>query len=99
MKLSAVIPVTSPLQVESHIATRETLLNAAEQLFSEQGIEGTSVRDITRAAGANLGAINYHFGSKDRLALEVFARCLKPLNCERMARLDALEAGPQGPRL
>jgi AcrR family transcriptional regulator len=101
MKPSAIISASSPRQVESHIATRETLLNAAEQLFSEQGIEGTSVRDITRAAAANLGAINYHFGSKDRLAIEVFARRLKPLNCERVARLDALEkaAGPEGLRL
>jgi AcrR family transcriptional regulator len=51
------------------------------------------VRDIIKAAGANLGAINYHFGTKDRLALEVFARRIEPVNRERIARLDALEAG------
>jgi AcrR family transcriptional regulator len=61
-------------------------------LFSQNGIEGTSVRDIIKEAGANLGAINYHFGTKDRLALEVFARRIEPVNRERIARLDALEA-------
>jgi AcrR family transcriptional regulator len=68
------------------------LLDAAERLFSQNGIEGVSVREIIKEAGANLGAINYHFGTKDRLALEVFARRIEPVNKERIARLDALEA-------
>jgi AcrR family transcriptional regulator len=72
-------------------ATRAVILDAAERLFSDKGIEGTSVREITKAAGVNLGAINYHFGTKDHLALEVFARRLEPVNRERLARLDALE--------
>jgi AcrR family transcriptional regulator len=78
---------------DSQFATRVALLDAAERLFSQNGIEGTSVREIIKAAGANLGAINYHFGTKDRLALEVFARRIEPVNRERIARLDALEAG------
>jgi AcrR family transcriptional regulator len=53
------------------------------------------VREIIKAAGANLGAINYHFGTKDRLALEVFARRIEPVNRERIARLDTLEAGAE----
>lgn len=72
--------------------TRAALLDAAERLFSQHGIEGTSVRQIIKAAGVNLAAINYHFGTKDRLALEVFARRIEPVNRERVARLDALEA-------
>jgi len=81
-----------PSVSESHFETRVALLDAAERLFSQNGIEGTSVRDIVKEAGTNLGAINYHFGTKDRLALEVFARRLEPVNRERIARLDALEA-------
>jgi AcrR family transcriptional regulator len=77
---------------EFHRATREAILDAAERLFSENGVEGTSVRQIIKAAGVNLGAINYHFGTKERLALEVFARSLQPVNRERIRRLDALEA-------
>ena len=83
----------STISPGSQLATRLALLDAAERLFSQNGIEGTSVRDISKAAGANLGAINYHFGTKDRLALEVFARRIEPVNRERIARLDALEAG------
>lgn len=54
--------------------TRERLLDAAERLFAERGLAGTSVRQITDAAKANLAAINYHFGSKEGLYTEVFAR-------------------------
>lgn len=75
--------------------TRVALLEAAVRLFSEKGVEGTSVREISKAAGANLAAINYHFGSKERLAVEVFTRRLEPVNRERIARLDALEAPGQ----
>lgn len=75
-----------------HVATRVALLDTAERLFSEKGFEGTSVRDIIKAAAVNLGAINYHFGTKERLALEVYARRLQPVNRERIARLDTLEA-------
>jgi AcrR family transcriptional regulator len=86
-------PLFFPLESEeSHCATRVAILDAAERLFSENGVDGTSVRDIIGAAKVNLGAINYHFGSKERLMLEVFARRLEPVNRERIARLDALEA-------
>jgi len=71
--------------------TREALLDATEELLVRQGVAGTSVRDITAAAKANLGAINYHFGSKDRLVMEVFLRRVRPVDQERIARLDALE--------
>lgn len=66
-------------------------MDAAEHLFVHSGVAETSTRDIVKAAEANLGAINYHFGSKDRLILEVFARRLRPLHQEMIARLDALE--------
>lgn len=83
---------------DSHVATRTALLEAAGRLFAEYGVEGTSVRDIIKAAGANLAAINYHFGTKERLALEVFAGRLRPVNQERLARLDAIEAAARGRR-
>lgn len=67
--------------------TRESLLDAAENLFSEHGIEAASLRQITQEAGANLAAVNYHFGSKDGLVRAVFARRLKPLKDERLRLL------------
>jgi AcrR family transcriptional regulator len=54
--------------------TRDRLLDSAERLFAERGFAGTSVREITDAAAANLGAVNYHFQSKENLYAEVFAR-------------------------
>lgn len=52
--------------------TRERLLNEAEALFAHRGYDGVSVREITAAAGSNLAAVNYHFGNKENLYLEVF---------------------------
>lgn len=75
--------------------TRTAILDAAEQLFAELGVEKASIRQITRAAGVNLAAVNYHFQTKDHLALEVFARLLSPLNAKRLARLDAAEAAAE----
>ena len=72
--------------------TKERILDAAETLFAEKGFAGTSLRTITRAAGVNLAAVNYHFGSKEALIDAVYARRLEPLNRERLARLDACEA-------
>lgn len=83
-------PATEPTDLPG--TTRAAILDAAERLFSKNGVDGTSMREISKEAGVNLGAINYHFGAKDRLALEVFARRLQPVNRERLAALDALEA-------
>jgi AcrR family transcriptional regulator len=78
--------------------TRSALLDAAERLFAENGLEGASVREITRAAKANLGSVNYHFGTKDGLILAVFSRRLKPMNERRLSLLDAVEdAAGDGP--
>ena len=78
--------------------TRSRLLDAAERLFAEEGFAGVGLRAITAAAGANLAAVNYHFGSKEGLLHAVLERRITPLNAEHMARLAALEdqhrAGP-----
>jgi AcrR family transcriptional regulator len=53
---------------------------------------------ITAAAGVNLAAVNYHFGSKEALIGEVFARLIDPINRERLEHLDRIEAAhPEGP--
>ena len=68
-------------------ATKERLLDAAETLFMEHGFEATSLRLITAAAGVNLAAVNYHFGSKEELFQAVLTRRLDPMN---QARVDLL---------
>ncbi|HEY6853513.1 MAG TPA: TetR/AcrR family transcriptional regulator, partial [Gemmatimonadales bacterium] len=54
--------------------TKDRLILAARRLFAEQGFHRASVRAITRAARANLGAVTYHFGTKEQLRLEVLGR-------------------------
>jgi AcrR family transcriptional regulator len=48
-------------------ATKTALLEAAKQLIRERGYAGTSVRDLAGASGTNLAAVNYHFGSREKL--------------------------------
>jgi AcrR family transcriptional regulator len=47
--------------------TRSALLDAAKRLVFERGYARTSVRDLVTEADANLGAVNYHFGSREKL--------------------------------
>jgi len=56
----------------SHELTRDRLLDEAEELFAQRGFHAVSVREITKAAQSNLAAVNYHFGNKQNLYLEVF---------------------------
>jgi len=56
---------------EEPVGTKLALIEAAGELFAEQGYEGTSVRAIAEKAGANVAAVNYHFGSKENLYTEV----------------------------
>lgn len=68
--------------------TRERILRAAEALFIEHGFEGSSLRRLTTAAQVNLGAVNYHFGSKDALFEAMLAQWLDPMHAARLAMLD-----------
>lgn len=68
-------------------STKERILGAAEVLFAQRGFEGASLRQLTAAAGVNLAAVNYHFGSKEKLVEQVFRRRLDTLNAQRMAAL------------
>lgn len=81
---------------EKQNETKRAVLDAAERLFASHGFNATSLRAITGEAQANLGAVNYHFASKDELILAVLRRRMKPLNAERVALLDQFEAEAKG---
>ena len=77
--------------VRGAAATKERIMDTAEALFMEHGFEATGLRSITAAAGVNLAAVNYHFGTKEELFEAVLTRRLDPMNQERVALLDELE--------
>ena len=72
--------------------TKELILDAAETLFGAQGVEGVSLRSLTKAASVNLASVHYHFGSKEAVVKAVFLRRIRPINRERVALLDELES-------
>ncbi|EJL74057.1 MULTISPECIES: TetR/AcrR family transcriptional regulator [Chryseobacterium] len=49
------------------ISKEENILFAAEKLFAEKGFDGTSTREISKAANVNISMISYYFGSKEKL--------------------------------
>src|SRR5262245_16059580 len=86
--MAKVIPLNA---AQAPVATKARILDAAEALFMEHGFEATSLRLITAAAGVNLAAVNYHFGSKEELFQSVLTRRLDPMNQARVALLDRYE--------
>ena len=79
--------------MNSTSSTRDRILGTAEKMFSQRGFDGASLRQLTAAAGVNLAAVNYHFGSKEKLVEEVFRRRLDALNANRLAALHKLAGG------
>jgi AcrR family transcriptional regulator len=67
---------------------QERLLDAAEELFCEHGFEGTSVRDLAATAGCNIASVNYYFGGKEKLYLEVWRRHFKLMREGRIASIE-----------
>jgi AcrR family transcriptional regulator len=76
--------------------TKERILAAAERLIADRGFAATSLRTVTAAAGVNLAAVHYHFGTKEALLQEVFSRRIGPVNQQRCERLAALEVASGG---
>jgi AcrR family transcriptional regulator len=85
-------------ELSEKIPTKERIMEVAQRLFAEKGLDGTSMRDITDTAGVNVASVNYHFGSKDGLISAVFDRHLTPVNDARLSMLDTVEkASPNNP--
>jgi AcrR family transcriptional regulator len=77
--------------------TKEKILNAAERLFSERGIDGVSMREIASAAGVQLALISYYFRTKEGLYRAVFRRRIDPISTERTSKLRGLMARKSPP--
>ena len=75
---------------------RARILDTAEALFAQAGPAAVTLRSIAAAANANAAAVNYYFGSKEKLFEEMFLRRIVPLNEERLAGLAACVASAGG---
>jgi AcrR family transcriptional regulator len=75
------------------------LLDAAESVCAAGGFEALSIRAVSEAAGMNVAAVHYHFGSKQSLFEAMFQRRIVPINEERMRLLRTLPATGTAPSL
>jgi len=75
---------------------QERLLDAAEGLFCENGFAGTSVREIAAAAKCNLASVNYYFGGKEKLYVEVWRRHILVLRDNQIASIERVMSENQG---
>jgi AcrR family transcriptional regulator len=75
---------------------RTSILDAAEELFAREGPSAVTLRSIAAAGDVNIAAVNYYFGSKEKLFEEMFLRRIVPLNDERLERLQACVAAAGG---
>jgi AcrR family transcriptional regulator len=72
--------------------TRDKILRTAEQLFAREGVDRVTLRQIVRAAGQrNVAAVQYHFGSKEKLLAEILDHHLDDIDQRRREMLDAQE--------
>jgi TetR/AcrR family acrAB operon transcriptional repressor len=74
--------------------TRNDILDAAEQLFSERGVSRTSLEDIAKAAGVTRGAIYWHFKDKSDLFAAMVNRVTLPMEAMVARSSDDAVADP-----
>lgn len=74
-------------------ATRKRIIDTAEKLFAERGVDNTSLLDIAKAAQQkNRSALQYHFTNKQGLLDAVLDKHAEGIAARRIAMLDELEA-------
>jgi AcrR family transcriptional regulator len=71
--------------------TRERLLDIAEQLFAEKGVDSVSIRSINAAAQLSPGILHYHFGNKDTLLEAIIARRMDEIMTHRQTMISSLD--------
>ncbi len=77
---------------EDALATRDSIIDAAEQLFAQQGVSRTTLQHIATATGVTRGAIYWHFDDKSALFNAMMVRAKMPLE----AALQQLERNEEG---
>ena len=64
-----------PAPAPQSSATAQRVLETALDVFSESGYQGASIREISRRGAVNVAAVNYHWGSKEKLWFAVCGLC------------------------
>ncbi|MBC7784468.1 MAG: CerR family C-terminal domain-containing protein [Burkholderiales bacterium] len=77
-----------PDTAESPDKTRQRILTAAAEVFAETGFRNATIRQIVEKAGANIAAVNYHFGGKNQLYTAVFEQAMSAGFAEYPVNLD-----------
>ncbi|MFD4529836.1 TetR family transcriptional regulator [Streptomyces sp. NPDC058470] len=80
----------SRTQTEAAPATRDSILEAAREEFSERGYDKTSVRGIAKAAGVDPALVRHYFGTKE----QVFGAAIEGVFAPVLAAPTALGEGP-----
>lgn len=76
---------------------RTQLIDVAERLFAERGVNAVSLREIASAAGQrNTSAVAYHFGSKEQLVTAIYRHRLGPTNELQLRRLAEIDDQGRG---
>jgi AcrR family transcriptional regulator len=78
---------------------QDRLIETGEELFCRRGFNETSVRDIAAAAGCNVASVNYYFGGKDNLYLEIWRRRLASMRETRLAGIEKVMSAGGQPQL
>ena len=73
--------------------TRERILDEAESLYAEHGVEAVSLRAINAAAGVSPGILHYHFGNRETLIEAIISRRMADLMRARQALIEPLVSG------
>jgi AcrR family transcriptional regulator len=80
-------------------SVQDRLIDAAEELFCQRGFNETSVRDIAAGAGCNVASVNYYFGGKDNLYMQVWRRRLAFMRDIRIASIEKVMSAASRPQL
>ena len=89
-------PVRRSRKAEQRAETMEQIYDAAEELFSQHGLYGVTLKDVAKKVGVHHTLLNYYFDDKKALFDQVFARRAVVTSGRRMQALDEYDKATGG---
>jgi len=87
------------MATQQELGTKARLLQAGRKIFAEHGLENATIRDICSQAGANVAAVNYHFGGKEKLYVAVLQDYIEKENERHPRNAGVTKQSPPEERL